>query len=202
MVRLYLASLALVALAFTLLASPAASAEAFFGPQDRANPYVVERAAGWRERTADMGPVDCEATGLAADYCRRVAALTPGSVKVLDRWIRRVSERAYRPDVGGDYWGTLVDMVETAQGDCDDLATLSYHALRGIGERATMAVLYHPTTRAAHMVTLWFVDDGAPRMLDPTGMIVDRTHRLNADGSYGPWIVLGHFDESGTYSMR
>lgn len=113
------------------------------------------------------------------------------------RWIQSRSALRYRPDMDGDRWPTLSEMLERGQDDCDGLELVSFHLLRTLGfgqGEIYRAVLRSSDERQYHMVTLWF--DGGPRadpyVIDPTGWVARDLVRLS---SLSSWRPLRLFDE-------
>lgn len=125
------------------------------------------------------------------DLAREVAA-----------WIQSTSKQHYIPDGPVDHWATLAETLARNGDDCDGLELLTYHTLRDLGFREDevyRAIVFRPSDRQHHMVTLWFERRDDPWVIDPTGAM---THGMPHLSEVPGWVPLKVFSETEEFTVR
>ncbi len=117
-------------------------------------------------------------------------------------WIQSESKQHYIPDGPVDHWATLAETLARNGDDCDGLELLPYHTLRDLGFRSDevyRAIVFRPSDRQHHMVTLWFERRDDPWVIDPTGaMTQGMPHLSEVPG----WVPLKIFSETEEYTVH
>jgi hypothetical protein len=117
-------------------------------------------------------------------------------------WIQSTSKQHYIPDGPVDHWATLAETLAHNGDDCDGLELLPYHSLRDLGFRndeVYRAIIFRPSDRQHHMVTLWFERRDDPWVIDPTGAMTRGMPRLS---EVPGWVVLKVFSETEEFTVR
>ena len=120
----------------------------------------------------------------------------------LAAWIQATSKQHYIPDGPVDHWATLAETLARNGDDCDGLELLTYHTLRDLGfrdEEVYRAIVFRPSDRQHHMVTLWFEDRNDPWVIDPTGAMTQGMPRLS---EVPGWVPLKVFSETEEFTVR
>ncbi len=120
----------------------------------------------------------------------------------LAAWVQATSKHHYIPDGPVDHWATTAETLARNGDDCDGLELLTYHTLRDLGfrdEEVYRAIVFRPSDRQHHMVTLWFEDRNDPWVIDPTGAMTQGMPRLS---EVPGWVPLKVFSETEEFTVR
>jgi hypothetical protein len=151
------------------------------------------------ERTTGAGRVEGD---LRAEYFAFRSERKRELAREMAGWIQATSKRHYIPDGPVDHWATLSETLAQNGDDCDGLELLAYHYLRDLGFRQDevyRAIVYRPSDKQHHMVTLWFEQKDDPYVIDPTGaMTSGMPHLSEVPG----WVPLKVFSETEEYTVR
>ncbi|CAG0990595.1 hypothetical protein MYXO_02377 [Myxococcaceae bacterium] len=160
---------------------------------------VSNPPAGAAERRSVRG----EPRGdLRSDYFAFRADRKRSLARELAAWIQATSKQHYIPDGPVDHWATLAETLARNGDDCDGLELLTYHTLRDLGfreEEVYRAIVFRPSDRQHHMVTLWFEDRNDPWVIDPTGAMTQGMPRLS---EVPGWVPLKVFSETEEFTVR
>lgn len=154
-------------------------------------------AAGGRSEAAGQPRGD-----LRSEYFAFRAERKRALAREIASWIQSTSKQHYIPDGPVDHWATLAETLARNGDDCDGLELLTYHYLRDLGFREDevyRAIVFRPSDRQHHMVTLWFEHRDDPWVIDPTGaMTQGMPHLSEVPG----WVPLKIFSENEEYTVR
>lgn len=117
-------------------------------------------------------------------------------------WIQSTAKQHYIPDGPVDHWATLAETLARNGDDCDGLELLTYHYLRDLGFRddeVYRAIVFRPSDKQHHMVTLWFESRDDPWVIDPTGAMTQGMPRLS---EVPGWVPLKVFSETEEFTVR
>jgi hypothetical protein len=124
------------------------------------------------------------------------------AARELAAWIQSTSKQHYIPDGPVDHWATLSETLARNGDDCDGLELLAYHYLRDLGFRADevyRAIVFRPSDKQHHMVTLWFENPNDPWVIDPTGAMTQGMPHLS---EIPGWVPLKVFSETEEFTVR
>ncbi len=157
------------------------------------NPAATEGPAARGERP--RGDLRAEYFSFRAERKRDLA-------RGVAAWVQSTSKHHYIPDGPVDHWATLAETLARNGDDCDGLELLTYHALRDMGFREDevyRAIVFRPSDRQHHMVTLWFESQDDPWVIDPTGAMTQGMPRLS---EVPGWVPLKVFSVNEEYTVR
>lgn len=145
----------------------------------------------------DAGQAD-----LRAEYFAFRTERKRGMARELAAWIQATSKQHYIPDGPVDHWATTAETLARNGDDCDGLELLTYHTLRDLGfreEEVYRAIVFRPSDRQHHMVTLWFEDPSDPWVIDPTGAMTLGMPRMS---DLPEWKPIKVFTDRLEYTVR
>jgi len=204
--RLRILTAACVVTLFSCATSdPGPFAYDFFQAPDPEDPWTAKISA-WQTREGGTQPPAVKVavapgpTDLRSAYARFRSEQKRAVARELASWIQARARDHYVPDGPTDHWATLAETLERDGDDCDGLELLSFNLLRDLGFESSevyRAIVYRPSDRQHHMVTLWFEDADDPWVIDPTGAMVTGMPRLS---QVPGWVPLKVFSVSEEYT--
>ena len=178
----------------------------FFRPPNPDDPWTAKISA-WQIRERETRVASAPDRGVAPGptalrdaYARFRLEQKRALARELATWVQARARDHYVPDGPTDHWATLAETLERDGDDCDGLELLAFHFLRDLGFDANevyRAIVYRPSDRQHHMVTLWFEDPDDPWVIDPTGAMVSGMPRLS---QVPGWVPLKVFSVSEEYT--
>ncbi len=171
-------------------------------PAETADPATAADAPARGLRAGGDLKVPRESGDLRAQYFAFRAERKRALAREVAAWIQATSKQHYVPDGPVDHWATLAETLARNGDDCDGLELLTYHYLRDLGFREDevyRAIVYRPSDKQHHMVTLWFETRTDPWVIDPTGAMTQGMPRLS---DVPGWVPLKVFSETEEYTVR
>jgi hypothetical protein len=178
----------------------------FFVPAPGDDPWN-QKVRNWQVRH-ELDDTQAAAAGqneLAREYHEFSRELRRRTAADAAAWMQQRSRAYYRPDVEGDHWATLAEVIDRGGDDCDGLDLMTFQLLRRLGfgvNEIFRAIIVERGTGQHHMVTLWFEDGDRtsdPFVLDPTGVVTPRMARLS---ELRGWDAIELFDERAHFRVE